>query len=358
MAPEFDASDQRAMTTALDVALCGPRGANPLVGAVLVDESGRILHTGRHLGRGSAHAEADLIASARAEGTDMRGTTLYVTLEPCNHVGRTGPCSHAILDSGIRKVVYAESDTTSNASGGGRFLARHGVDVRSGLLSDQAHRLNVRWWEAQRAGRPFVTAKVAASLDGFVAAQDGTSQWITGPESRNHGHRIRNRVDTVLVGTGTVLADDPRLTTRTRDGVLEENQPRRAVMGLRHVPEYAAIHLDAGFTKLDTRSPREALERLARDGARHVLVEGGPGIVSAFLADGVVDEMYWYTAPMLFGTGRSAVGGLETATLSDAHSLAVDAAGSEADGTTSGIRLLGQDTLTHLAAAPAANRKK
>lgn len=359
MTRAFDAADRRAMDLALSMALRGPRGANPLVGAVLTDETGKVLHTGRHLGSGTPHAEADLIASVRAAGTDVRGTRLYVTLEPCHHTGRTGPCSRAVLAAGIRSVTYAEADTTGKASGGAEFLAENGVDVRSGLDADRAHALNARWWEAQRAGRPFVTAKIAASLDGFVAAQDGTSRWITGPEARDHGHGIRARADTVLVGTGTALADDPRLNARRSDGTPLDHQPLRAVMGHRPVPETAALNRDAGFLRLDTRSPREALDRLAGEGTRHLLIEGGPGIVSAFLAEDLVDELYWYTAPTLLGTGRSAVRELNVRTLADAIGYSVDPAGSEIDGTTAGIGRFGRDTLTHLTASPSvtADRK-
>lgn len=359
MTPEFDARDESAMDAALDAALRGPRGANPLVGAVLTDETGRILHTGRHMGSGTPHAEVDLIAAARSAGTDLRGTTLYVTLEPCHHTGRTGPCSQAILEAGIRSVVCATADTTETAAGGARFLAANGVDVRSGLHADRARRMNARWWTCQEEGRPFVTAKIAATQDGVVSAEDGTSQWITGPEARAHGHRLRARADTIMVGTGTALTDNPRLTARGPEGETLPEQPRRAVMGLRRLPAGAALDDGEEALRLPTRSPREALDRLARENSRHVLIEGGPGIVSAFLAEGLVDELYWYTAPKLLGSGRRAIAQLGATTLSDALPLTVDPAGAEADATTHGIGLLGQDTLTHLAAepAPATERK-
>lgn len=351
--------DTRAMKAALDASLHGVRGANPLVGAVLTSGTGEILHVGWHRGSGTPHAEVDVLETARRAGTDLSDTRLYVSLEPCNHHGRTGPCSWAIRRAGIPTVVFAEADGTE-AAGGGEYLRSHGVEVRSGLLAEEAHALNHRWWEAQRAGRPFVTAKVASSLDGCVGAADGTSQWITGPEARAHGHSLRVRADAILVGTGTALADDPRLTARDAEGAEVDRQPLRAVMGSHHLPPHANLHRPPGHLRLDTHDPEEALRRLVESGARHVLIEGGPQILSAFLAADLVDDLYWYTAPLLLGEGRSATRGLEVSTLSAAYRLVADPAGAEADGTRDGVGRLGPDTLTHLApraATPTHHRK-
>lgn len=353
------AADTRAMQTALTAALHGVRGANPLVGAVLTNGSGDILHVGWHRGSGTPHAEVDVLDAALRSGTDLSDTRLYVSLEPCHHQGRTGPCSLAIARAGIPVVVYAASDGTE-AAGGGEYLRSRGVDVRSGLLAEESHALNHRWWAARRDGRPFVTAKVAASLDGCVSAADGTSQWITGPESRAHGHALRARADAILVGTGTALADDPRLTARDHRGAPMEQQPLRAVMGSRTLPQEANLNRPPGHVRLDTHDPHEALERLAEDGVRHLLIEGGPQILAAFLTADLVDEMYWYAAPLLLGGGRSATHGLKISTLSEAHRFLADPAGADIDGTREGIGRLGTDTLTHLApraAKPTHDRK-
>ncbi|RUQ22715.1 bifunctional diaminohydroxyphosphoribosylaminopyrimidine deaminase/5-amino-6-(5-phosphoribosylamino)uracil reductase RibD [Kocuria sp. HSID16901] len=338
----------RAMRAALTAALHGVRGANPLVGAVLTNESGDILHVGWHRGSGTPHAEVDVLEQARRAGTDLNRTHLYVTLEPCNHYGRTGPCSKAIADAGIPKVTYAETDGTG-AAGGAEFLASHGIDMHAGLLREEAHDINARWWASQQETRPFVTAKVAASLDGQVSALDGTSQWITGPEARAHGHTLRSRADAILVGTGTALSDNPQLSARDTGGHPLGRQPLRAVMGIRTIPAGAHLNQGPGHLHLDTRDPREALRRLAQKGIGHVLIEGGPSIISAFLTEDLVDEMYWYTAPTLLSEGRSATHGLSVPTLAKAYRLAIDPASGEADGTREGIGRLGNDTLTHLA---------
>ncbi|HKS00780.1 MAG TPA: bifunctional diaminohydroxyphosphoribosylaminopyrimidine deaminase/5-amino-6-(5-phosphoribosylamino)uracil reductase RibD, partial [Arthrobacter sp.] len=171
------------MDTALEAALQGPRGANPLVGAVVVGPDGRELVTGYHRGAGTAHAEADAIAAAISAGVDLHGTTMVVTLEPCNHVGRTGPCAQAIIDAGIANVVYAVDDPHDPAAGGAATLRDAGVSVRSGLAAGRALELNRRWFEAVGAKRPFVTLHIAQTLDSRIAAEDGTSQWISSPES-------------------------------------------------------------------------------------------------------------------------------------------------------------------------------
>lgn len=343
----FVQEDERAMRAALAAASRGPRGANPLVGASLVGGDGAVIEVDHHRGSGTAHAEASLLARAHESGLNMRGAHLFVTLEPCNHTGKTGPCSDAILNSGIRSVTYAESDTTSNAAGGGAALEAAGIRVRGGCLAQEAHELNARWWNAVEEGRPFVTAKIASTIDGCVAAADGTSKWITGEAARAHGHQLRQRVDAIVIGTGTALADDPQLTARLPDHSLAERQPLRVVLGQTPIPDTAILGKQPGTLQLKTRSPTQALETLAERGIRHVLLEGGPKVISSFISEGIVDEIYWYSAPKLAGQGISATGGIMVNTLEDAIPLFIDAAGSELDGTNQGIGLLGEDIVTH-----------
>ncbi|MGW2673350.1 bifunctional diaminohydroxyphosphoribosylaminopyrimidine deaminase/5-amino-6-(5-phosphoribosylamino)uracil reductase RibD [Kocuria rhizophila] len=229
------------MRLALDAAARGVRGANPVVGAALLSAEGEVLHVGHHRGAGTAHAEAAVLDAAREAGTPLRDTTLLVTLEPCHHTGRTGPCTEAILQAGIGRVVHAVADTTDAARGGAAWLREHGVEVREGLLAAEAQELNERWFRAQQQRRPFVSLKIAQSIDGRVAAADGTSQWITGAPARAEGHHLRTRVDAVLVGGGTLRGDNPSLTARTPEGELCDRQPLRAVMSTRPVPEAARI---------------------------------------------------------------------------------------------------------------------
>lgn len=336
-------TDSQAMALALNAARCGQRGANPLVGAVVLSPENRVLSVGWHRGAGTPHAEADALAHAHQAGADLRGARMLVTLEPCNHTGRTGPCSHAVAEAGISELIYAYADTTAEASGGADYLRSRGVQVSHGLLEQEAYELNARWFAA--AGRrPFITAKIASSLDGFIAAADGSSQWITGPESRADGHTLRARADAILVGTGTVKADNPQLTARI-DGQLAPRQPLRAVMGhtLPSHSHLAAETLAGKALHLATRDPRIAAAELYSRGVRHLMIEGGPTVLSAFLAAGLVDELIWYRAPLLLGAGRAAVTDLGVDTLSQAHHWQLDDLGLQP-----ALRQLGADTATHL----------
>lgn len=339
----FSAAETAAMDAALDAALQGPRGANPLVGAVVVDPDGRHLVTGYHRGAGTAHAEADAIATAISTGVDLRGATMVVTLEPCNHVGRTGPCAQAIIDAGITNVVYAVDDPHDPAAGGAATLRAAGVSVRSGLAAERAFELNRRWFQSVEAKRPFVSLHIAQTLDSRIAAEDGTSQWISCPESLADNHAIRRRIDAILVGTQTVLVDNPRLTARDASGEAAGEQPLRAVMGLRDVPADAAVRGDDGkVLHLPTRDPHEALALLFAAGARHVMVEGGSRILSAFLGEGLVDELIVYLAPTLLGSGTPALNGLGIGTLAEAQRWEWDAASGGA------VQVLGRDLRLHL----------
>ncbi|MBT2532516.1 bifunctional diaminohydroxyphosphoribosylaminopyrimidine deaminase/5-amino-6-(5-phosphoribosylamino)uracil reductase RibD [Arthrobacter sp. ISL-48] len=339
----FSAAETAAMDTALEAALRGPRGANPLVGAVVVDADGRKLVTGYHRGAGTAHAEADAIAQAAAAGLDLRGSTMLVTLEPCNHVGRTGPCAQAIIEAGITDVIYAVDDPHDPAAGGAATLRDSGIRVRSGLAAREALELNRQWFQGVAAKLPFVTLHIAQTVDSRIAAEDGTSQWISSPESLADNHGLRARIDAILVGTRTVLVDNPRLTARDASGAPAGKQPLRAVMGLRDIPADAAVRGEDGrVLHLPTRDPREALSLLYAAGVRHLMVEGGSRILSAFLAAGLVDELIVYLAPTLLGSGTPALNGLGITSLADAQQWEWD----ESDG--GSVRSLGRDLRLHL----------
>jgi diaminohydroxyphosphoribosylaminopyrimidine deaminase/5-amino-6-(5-phosphoribosylamino)uracil reductase len=346
----FSAAEVAAMDAALAAASQGPRGANPLVGAVVIAADGTPLATGYHRGAGTAHAEADAIDRAKASGHDLSGTTMVVTLEPCNHCGRTGPCAQAIIEAGIADVVYAIDDPHDPAAGGAATLRAAGVRVRSGLGAQAALELNRRWFDAVAAQRPFVTLHIAQTLDSRIAASDGTSQWISSPESLADNHALRGRIDAILVGTQTVLVDNPRLTARGADGEPAGRQPLRVVMGHRGIPEGAAINGDDGkVLHLPTRDPQEALDELFTAGVRHLMVEGGSRILSAFLAAGLVDELIVYLAPTLLGSGTPALEDLGITTLADAQQWEWDPASGGA------VRPLGRDLRLHLRPAPAAS---
>lgn len=300
-----------------------PLGPNPRVGCVLLDDRGELVAEGWHRGAGTPHAEVDALAQA---GAAARGTTAVVTLEPCNHTGRTGPCAQALIAAGVRRVVCAHSDPNPVATGGSATLRAAGVEVEEGLLADEARRVNRGWLHGLAHGRPFVTWKFATTLDGYSAAADGTSRWISNAAARRDVHRLRLESDVVLVGTSTVLADDPQLSVRGDDGtpLLREVQPLRAVMGQRLVPQAAQVLDDTAETLiLSTRDITEALGGLFGLGRRHVLLEGGPTLAAAFLAAGVVDEIVAYVAPVLLGAGRHAVADLGIGTIADARRFRV-----------------------------------
>lgn len=319
---QLDASAfEPAMRRALDLARRGPAGEeNPQVGAVILDDTGTVLAEGWHRGVGTAHAEVD--ALSRLSPGQARGTTAVVTLEPCNHTGHTGPCSVALIEAGVARVVYAMADPNDVAAGGAARLRDAGVDVQSGLLSREAHELLNGWTTAVRLGRPFVTVKWGSSLDGRVAAADGTSQWITGSDARADVHARRAEAGAILAGTGTVLADDPRLTARGSDGALADRQPLAVVLGRRAVPSEAQVRAHPrGFVQFDGLDLEAHLADLWDRGVRSVFVEGGPTVASAFVRAGLVDEYLLYLAPVIIGGPRLAFGDLGIATLGEARRL-------------------------------------
>lgn len=310
------------MRAALEAALLGPVvDPNPRVGCVVLDRRGEVVAVGHHRGAGTPHAEVAALAIA---GERARGGTAYVTLEPCHHTGRTGPCTQALLDAGIRTVRYAVSDPNPDAAGGAAHLAACGVDVAGGLLADEAEAVNRTWLHTRRAGRPFVTWKLAATLDGRSAAADGTSRWITGAAARADVHALRATCGAVVVGTGTALADDPALTVRGADGALAPVQPLRVVVGSTPLPAGARLRDDEAATLVvDTHDPFVVLAALHERGIHHVLLEGGPRLAGAFWRAGVVDEVVAYVAPVLLGAGPAAVTDLGIATIAEAARLTV-----------------------------------
>ncbi len=322
----FSTAEQSAMRRALVVARTPgvPLGPNPRVGCVLLDPDGVEVAEGFHRGAGHPHAE---IEALRALGGPADGLTAVVTLEPCNHTGRTGPCAQALIEAGVARVVYAQADPNEVAAGGERTLTAAGVDVAGGLLADEARAVNRAWTFAVEHGRPFVTWKFAASLDGRSAAADGTSRWVSNEAARRDTHRLRGECDVVLAGTGTVLIDDPQLTVRDEadEPYPREQQPLRAVMGLRELPADRRVLDDRAETvHLRTRDPRAALADLHERGRRHVFLEGGPGLAAAFLRAGLVDQVVGYVAPMLIGGGVHAVEGLPIDTIGEAVRLDVE----------------------------------
>lgn len=296
------------MERAVALAARGPaHGPNPRVGCVIVDASGAILGEGWHRGAGTPHAEPAALADATRRGYDVTGATAYVTLEPCAHTGRTPPCTTALAEAGIGAVRYAVEDPNPAAAGGGRVLRDRGIDATF-VPHPGAAQLNARWLVAMRIGRPYVIAKWAATLDGRTAAVDGSSFWITGEAAREHAHEVRGEVDAIVVGTGTVLTDNPSLSARPASAE-SGHQPLRVVMGERATPG-AQVWRDANSVAVRTHDPAQVLAELHAREARTVLIEGGATVTTAFLAAGLVDEIHAYIAPAILGAGTHAVGDL------------------------------------------------
>ena len=317
------AHELAAMRRALALAERG-RGStspNPIVGCVVLDAAGRVVGEGFHLRAGGPHAEVVALAAA---GPAARGGTLVVTLEPCRHVGRTGPCVAEIRRAGIRRVVYAVADPTA-AGGGGAELAAAGLDVVGGVLAAEAAAANRAWLHRVATGRPFVTWKYAATLDGRVAAADGSSRRITSDEARRDVHLLRAQSDAIVIGTGTALADDPALTVRVDDAAPDLTQPLRVVVGRRDLPPGARLRDDTAPTvQLRKHDPAAVLARLADRGVLSVLLEGGPTLAAAFLRARLVDRIVAYVAPILLGSGPPLVADLGIATLAAGQRWRID----------------------------------
>jgi diaminohydroxyphosphoribosylaminopyrimidine deaminase / 5-amino-6-(5-phosphoribosylamino)uracil reductase len=270
-------------------------GTHPLVGAVLVRD-GEIVGEGSYSGRGTPHAEAAALAAA---GERARGATLFVSLEPCSHHGATPPCADAVVEAGVSHVVAAVGDPNPKVNGRGFARLREGgVEVEVADLWD-ARVQNEAWrvWVAQ--GRPFVTYKVAATIDGRVTVPG--ERWVSGEESRRRVYELRAASDAVAVGMGTVRVDDPALTAR---GVAAEKQPRRLAFGRGPLPEGSELELRSGRLE-------DELAALAGEGVRSLLLEGGPTLAGAFLAAGLVDRLMLFAAPTVSGAGPVAFGPLQ-----------------------------------------------
>ncbi len=322
----------RAMALALrGVGLVAP---NPLVGCLIVREGASIVGHGWHEGPGTPHAEVKALEEA---GDKARGATAYVTLEPCNHHGRTGPCVEALIDANVAEVIYALSDPNPLAAGGADRLRAAGISVRGGVGEDLARHVNRAWLHFIECERPFVVGKTAMTLDGRIATAGGESQWITGEESRKAGHRLRHEAGAIIVGAGTVIADDPALTARTDRGT---GYPLRIVLDstARTAPG-AKVYERSGKGALLAATRAAPAARLAAFkemgvevlvlpaddagrpdlhallGALHernivsVLVEGGGEVLGGFFDADLLDEIDMFIAPKLFGGGKPAFGG-------------------------------------------------
>lgn len=345
-----------AMRRALSLARRGPSDTvNPQVGCVILSPDLRIVAEGWHRGVGTAHAETDALAHLPAEWRARAAElTAVVTLEPCNHTGHTGPCALALIEAGVGSVVHALSDPGVQSSGGAERLREAGVTVIAGVCKAEARVLLAPWLARQQqsgaihpaapATRPHVIAKWAETIDGRAAAQDGSSQWITGPVSRAHVHAERALADAILVGTGTLIADDPSLTARDSQGgllVAPDLQPRPVVLGQSEIPHDAAIlrhpalaATGATVTRLTGVDLAADLASLGEQGIRTLYVEGGPRVVSSLLRAGLVDELHIYIAPKMLGGDRVAIGDLGISRITDALHLGV-----------TGVTRLGDDLL-------------
>ena len=340
--PDTSPAEVAAMRHALALARTPgtPLGPNPRVGCVLLDPAGRRVAEGHHRGAGHPHAE---IEALRALGGPATGMTAVVTLEPCNHTGRTGPCAAALVEAGVARVVHAASDPNPVAAGGAGTLRRAGVEVVSGLLAEEAGAVNRAWSFGLAHGRPLVTWKFATTLDGRSAAADATSRWVSNPAARRDTHRLRAECDAIVVGTGTILDDDPQLTVRDAedDPLPREHQLLRVVVGRRPVPAGSRVLDEAAETLLVfTHDPAVVLAQLWERGRRHLFLEGGPTVAAAFLQAGLVDEVVAYVAPLLLGAGRSAVGDLGITTMAEALHLVLDDVTVLGDGEDRNLRLL------------------
>lgn len=343
---------ESAMRRALDLASRGPSGnINPQVGCVILSPDLRIIAEGWHRGSGTPHAETDALSHLPVEWRDRaHELTAVVTLEPCNHTGRTGPCALALIDAGIGNVVYALGDPGEQSSGGADRLRSAGITVTGGVLALEARRLLAPWLAQQQhtpielrysthpdsADRPHVIVKWAQTLDGRAAAHDGSSQWITGPTAREHVHAERALADAIAVGSGTLVTDNPSLTARDRDGGLlveARYQPIPVVFGTRDIPENAAVLSHPALTERGLDGPLQLsgtdlardLAQLGSTGIRSLYVEGGPTLVSSLLREGLADEVHLYLAPKLLGGDGVAIRDLGIQSIAETLQLEIAA---------------------------------
>jgi diaminohydroxyphosphoribosylaminopyrimidine deaminase / 5-amino-6-(5-phosphoribosylamino)uracil reductase len=309
----------------------GTTSPNPVVGCVILDTTGVVVGEGFHAYAGGPHAE--IVALAQA-GERARGGTVVVTLEPCDHHGLTGPCSTALINAGVSRVVIGVTDPHTHAGGGAETLRKAGVQVEVGVRQSEVEAGNIAWLTAVRRRRPYLIWKYAATLDGRSAAADGTSMWITSEAARMDVHAHRSTVDAVIVGVGTVLTDNPQLTARNlRDGSLAIRQPLRVVVDSEgrtppdaRVRDQAAPTWIATAAELGTPDEKQVdlpllLSELYERDVRAALLEGGPRLAGAFLSAGLIDKVVCYLAPRLLGAGSAALVDTGVGTIADAIEL-------------------------------------
>lgn len=310
----FFKNDEAAMDYAINLANKGLAKTfpNPIVGAVITSSAGELISTGFH--QGVEHAE---VLAIKAAAQDLSEASIYVTLEPCNHFGKTGPCTQAIIASGIKRVYFANFDPNPIAAGGLETLKAAGIDVITMVSHEAAADANRDWLTKIALKRPRTIWKIAATLDGKVAALDGTSKWITSEEARVDVALLRSKCDAIITSTATVLADNPTLDSK---GVGQN--PVRIVVGNTSIPADFNIFNQAAETVLvKSRSTQELIEILNQRGFNRVMIEAGPTLGTAFMQAGIIDEILIYQAPKILGSGKSAIGDLNIATLSNAISL-------------------------------------
>ena len=297
---DYTVAMQRAI--ALSEKGLGKTSPNPIVGAVIIDEAGNVIGEGFH-DRMNSPDHAEVVAITKAN-QNLKGATIVVTLEPCNHSGSTGPCTQAIIDAGISIVVIAVNDPNPVASGGAEVLRAAGIKVVEGVLEDEAAYANRAWLMKIKKNRPFFTWKVATTLDAKIAAVDGTSKWITNETSRADVQVLRRQADAILVGTNTVITDDPHLIPRGEFAGYAHN-PIRVICGEQELPKDAQVFDEAAQTIVVKSKDLDLLvEKLNELKINHVFVEAGPTLASAMVDHYLMDELVIYQAPSLLGSGK------------------------------------------------------
>jgi diaminohydroxyphosphoribosylaminopyrimidine deaminase/5-amino-6-(5-phosphoribosylamino)uracil reductase len=342
-----EARDQRLMGAAVALARSGTGATypNPCVGAIVV-QGGRVVGAGRSAPTGGPHAE---VAALQMAGAAARGATVYVTLEPCSHFGRTPPCTGALIAAGVAEVVVGATDPATHACGRGLELLREaGLRVRAGVLADACRSAHEHYLHHESTRLPFVTLKIASSLDGQIAAGSGDSKWITGEPARRLGHWLRARHHAIAVGADTVLRDDPALSVRLVNGVdpvpvifdsglrvagavrrPQVLRPGTVVLHTGRAPAAAQRAVDElGARRIEVEGDAEgrvdvaaALRALGQLPLRSLLVEGGGQMIASFLAAAAWQRFYWFHAPLVLGEGRPAAAGLKVAAVADARRL-------------------------------------
>ena len=341
-------NDKELMRLALSLAekARGKTLPNPMVGAVIV-KNGKVVGRGYHKGPGNAHAE---VAAIKSAGVNANGATMYVTLEPCCHTGRTGPCTKAIKTAGIKKIVYACKDFSPLVNGkGAGALRRAGLKVENGLMKNEAVRLNEVYFKNLEKKRPFVTLKIAQTIDGRIATMSGDSKWITGKDARTYAHQLRSENEAVLVGMGTVRTDNPSLTTRYLKGadpyrivvseslefptsckLIANNRDHKTIIATtkRSFSKYSRNKKTNGLTFWEIKKSgknklnlADILKKAYAFGIHSLLVEGGSQIATSFLKAKLVDKLVVITAPLFLGSGLNSIGNLKIGAIKNAVKL-------------------------------------